>query len=107
MDLYDVSHYSKAEVLRQLYSYGSKNNEVTAMYLAFIGEADARRIYAEEGCSSMHAFCVRRLHLSDSAAFKRIHAARAARRFPELFVAVADGRLHLSAVCMLAPRLTA
>jgi len=107
MDIYDVSHYSRAEVLRWLYSYGSKSNEVTALYLAFIGEADARKLYADEGFSSMHGLCVRRLYLSDSAAFKRIHAARAARRFPELFVAVADGRLHLSAVCMLAPHLTA
>jgi len=36
------------------------------------------------------------------AAFKRIHAARTARRFPALFAALAEGRLHLSGVVMLA-----
>src|SRR5262249_20000222 len=34
-------------------------------------------------------------------------AARAARRFPGLFSAIEGGRLHLSAVCFIAPHLTA
>src|SRR5439155_1261623 len=45
-------------------------------------------------------------HLSEDAAYKRIQAARAARKFPAIFDAVAEGRLHLSAACMLAPYLT-
>src|SRR5262249_24766164 len=43
---------------------------------------------------------------SDDAALKRIQAARAARKFPLLFPALADGRLHLTAICLLAPHLT-
>jgi hypothetical protein len=54
----------------------------------------------------MHVYCVRVLHLSEDAAYKRIRAARAARRFPAIFAAVADGRLHLAAVVLLAPHLT-
>ena len=54
----------------------------------------------------MHAYCVAELHLAEAAAFKRIHAARTARRFPAIFGALADGRLHLSAVVLLAPHLT-
>lgn len=46
------------------------------------------------------------LHFSDDAAFKRIRAARTARRYPQIFEMIADGRLHLSAVVMLAPHLT-
>jgi 5-methylcytosine-specific restriction endonuclease McrA len=53
----------------------------------------------------MFAFCVGELRFSEEAAYKRIHAARAARRFPAIFPAVADGRLHLSAVVLLAPHL--
>src|SRR6266516_6691956 len=37
---------------------------------------------------------------------KHIRAARTARRFPVIFSAVADGRLHLSAVVLLTPHLT-
>jgi len=106
MDIYELSRLSGRDVLDVLYRIASQDQELAALYLAYIAEADARQLYRDEGCSSMHAFCVQRLHLSDPAAFKRIHAARAARRFPEIFVAVADGRLHLSAVCMIAPHLT-
>ena len=53
----------------------------------------------------MREWCVRVLGLSEHAAYKRIRAARAARRFPVLFEAVADGRLHLTAVVLLWPHL--
>jgi 5-methylcytosine-specific restriction endonuclease McrA len=76
------------------------------MLLAHIAEVDARQLYRGMGCSSMHSYCVGALHLSDDAAYKRIQAARAARRLPALFVAIAEGRLHLTAVCLLAPHLT-
>jgi len=54
----------------------------------------------------MHAYCTQVKNFSDDEAFKRIHVARTARRFPGLFVALADGRLHLSAVRLLATHLT-
>ena len=54
----------------------------------------------------MFAYCVGVLRLSEEAARKRIHAARAARRFPAIFDAVAEGRLHLCGVVLLAPHLT-
>ncbi len=55
----------------------------------------------------MASYCVGELHLSEDAAFNRIRAARTAREFPALFDALADGRLHLAAVLLLTPRLTA
>jgi len=45
------------------------------------------------------------LRLSEDAAFKRIRAARIARRLPVILDAIADGRVHLSGVVMLAPHL--
>jgi hypothetical protein len=54
----------------------------------------------------MFVYCVQVLHMSEDVAFKRIRAARAARQFPAIFEAVADGRLHLSAVVVLTPYLT-
>ncbi len=55
----------------------------------------------------MHAYCVDELRLSEDAAAKRIQASRAAREFPALFTELAEGRLHLAAVCLLAPHLNA
>ena len=78
----------------------------TAIVLDHIAEFDHRRLFRPAGYASMFAYCVGRLHLSEVAAYKRIRAARAARRFPAIFDAIAEGRLHLSAVVLLAPYLT-
>ncbi len=43
--------------------------------------------------------------MSEDAAYRRIRAARAARDFPAIFDMIADGRLHLSGISMLAPYL--
>ena len=105
MQSYSLTHVSDAALLRDLAALIARDRLTTAEILAHIAEVDARRLYAPAGYSSMHAYCVGELRLSEDAAFKRIQAARAARAFPELLVAVADGRLHLIGVCLLAPHL--
>lgn len=94
-------------VMRDLRAAAASSNEATARLLQLIAEIDERRLYLPEGYPSMHLFCVHDLHMSEDAAYKRIQAARAARRFPEILPAVAAGRVHLTAVVALAPHLTA
>lgn len=101
-----LAHLSDTALLRDLHDLVARERATTAALLAHIAEVDARRLYAPAGYSSMHAYCVHALRLSEDAAFKRILAARTARRFPELFDLVAEGRLHLTAVRLLAPHLT-
>jgi 5-methylcytosine-specific restriction endonuclease McrA len=84
----------------------SRDRLSTASLLARIAEFDARKHYRPAAYPSMFAYCVGQLHFSEDAAAKRIHAALTARAFPALFPAVADGRLHLSGVVLLAPHLT-
>jgi hypothetical protein len=67
---------------------------------------DARKLYLQEGYSSMFAWCVGELGFSEDATYKRTQAARAAQEHPAILDALASGALHLSAVCMLAPHLT-
>jgi len=105
MQSYSLTHVSDAVVLRDLAALIARDRMTTAEILAHIAEVDTRRLYAPAGYSSMHAYCVGELRLSEDAAFKRIQAARAARQFPELFKAITDGRLHLIGVCLLAPHL--
>ena len=54
----------------------------TAALLKSLMEIDARRLYLREGCSSLFTYCTQVLHLAEGAAYNRIEAARAARRFP-------------------------
>src|SRR5207237_10765063 len=79
----------------------------TAFLLAHLAEVQERRLFVTAGVPSMHAYCVERLGFSDDAAYNRIHAARAARRLPALYDAIADGTLHLTAVRLIAPHITA
>ena len=106
MRTYVLTHLSDAVLLRELEALVAQERTALAAVLAHIAEVDARRLYLPAGFPSMHAYCVGALRLSEDAAYKRIQAARAARQFPALFTAVAAGRLHLAAVCLLAPHLT-
>jgi len=54
----------------------------------------------------MFTYCTQVLHLAEHVAFNRIEAARAVRRFPIILELLSDGRIHLSAVRLLAPHLT-
>lgn len=101
-----LTQLDDASLLRSLDRIVAQDRAVTAELLAHLAEVDARRLYLEAACPSMHAYLVQRLHFSDGAAYKRIHAARAARRFPRLLRDVGEGRLNLGAVTTLAPHLT-
>src|SRR5687768_1770814 len=83
-----------------------RSNEITAELLAYLGEVEARGLHLGQACSSVFAFCVERLHMSESAAGKRITAARVARRFPVVLEMIERGEIHLTTVNMVAAHLT-
>jgi hypothetical protein len=74
--------------------------------VALIAEVDTRRLYARGPVSSMFAWCTEVLHLSEYEAYLRIAVARASREHPILLTMLADGRLHLSGIALLARHLT-
>lgn len=106
MKSYSLTLLADHVVLGDLRSIVSKHQQATAEMLAHLAEVAARRLWAGEGFQSMFEFCVHGLHMSEDAALKRIQAAKAAQELPAIFLLVAQGRLHLSAVCMLAPHLS-
>jgi 5-methylcytosine-specific restriction endonuclease McrA len=106
MQRYIRSHLSDQALIQSAVTNAGRERTSTADLLADIAEIDERRLYAPAGYASTFAWCVGELSLSDDAAFRRITAARSARRFPAIFPALAEGRLHLAAVGLLAPYLT-
>ena len=106
MSTYQLSHLSDGTLLSGLKTLVARERETTAELLAHVAEVDQRKLYLPAAYPSMFAYCVGELRLSEDAAAKRIQAARAARRFPAIFDAVASGRLHLTGVGLLAPHLT-
>jgi 5-methylcytosine-specific restriction endonuclease McrA len=103
---YSLTHLSDGELFRLEDEHLSLEHNSMAVVLACFAEIDARRLYVPLGYPSMFAYCVEGKHLSEDSALKRLQAARVARRFPGIFEALADDRLHLAAVCLLAPHLT-
>jgi HNH endonuclease/Domain of unknown function (DUF222) len=105
MDTYDRSHLDD-DCLETLFdAHAADERGTLAALLADIAEIDARHLFLKSGLESMKAYCMERLHLSEAAAAKRVHVARLARELPALFPAIADGRLHLTAIYVLASRL--
>jgi hypothetical protein len=86
------------ELLARTQALIHRSRTVEAELLSHLGEVDERRLYLEEACSSMFVYCVRVLHFSEAAAYKRIRAARAARRHPELLSVLRRRELHVTAV---------
>jgi hypothetical protein len=106
MKSYTRSHLADQSVVDGLTRNTTKTREATADQLADIGEFKARKLHLPAGYPSTHAYCVHELYPCEEAAYKRIYVARKARRFPAIFHAIADGRLHLSAVVMIGRHLT-
>src|SRR5436309_660156 len=106
MQRYMLSHLSDQALLRDLATLVARDRATTAEMLAHIAEVDARKLYLPAAYPSMYDYCVHELRLSEDVACNRIQAARVARQFPVIFEAVAEGRLHLSAVRLLGPFLT-
>jgi 5-methylcytosine-specific restriction endonuclease McrA len=100
-----VGGLSDGELVASLKVLVGEERRLSAAMLEHLGEVDARQLYLPAACSSMHRYCVEMLGMAEDVAFKRIRAARAARRFPVVFEAVATGRLSVSAVVWIAPHL--
>jgi 5-methylcytosine-specific restriction endonuclease McrA len=106
MDAFETSHLSHRALLLDLRTSKGSESRSTAVVLSRIGEVDARALYLQEGYPSMYQFLVHDLNYSEGAAYKRLYAARAARKFPLLYMAVAEGKLNLSGVVLLSRYLT-
>ena len=82
MQVLSLSHLSDGALDNGLTTSFAQADTATATVLAFIGEFDARQLYRQAGHPSMYSYLLHVRHLSESAAYKRMWAARVARRFP-------------------------
>jgi hypothetical protein len=101
-----VAQLSNRELLAEVKSLAARERDATAALVASLAELDERRLYPGEGYSSLFTYCTQVLHLSEHAAYGRIEAARAARRFPLILDLLADGAITLTTICLLASHLT-
>jgi hypothetical protein len=98
---------SDDELLATVKHLATTESRATAALVRSLMELDVRRLYLGEGYSSLFTYCTQALHLAEGAAYNRIEAARAARRFPAILTALEAGSVTLTTVRLLAPHLTA
>jgi hypothetical protein len=106
MTKHPVCKLTDEELLEHLAAAAAVEREATANLIALLAEMDERRLHLARGYSSLFVYCTRSLHLSEHAAYGRIEAARAARRYPLVLELLADGAVTLTTICLLASHLT-
>ncbi len=101
-----LGELSNDELLARLRAHVGRGNVWLIGLLAYVAEVDARRLYAEQACTSTWDFCVRKLGMSDSEAQRRIAVARVVRRFPLAGGYLERGEVHLCALYELHKHVT-
>ena len=107
MNPYTLTHLSDERLVQDTKRLVARDRATTASLIAHLAEIDRRKLYLPAGFASMFEYCVEELGMSEDQACNRIEVARRAREFPVLLAAIEDGRLKLTAVRELGPKLTA
>ncbi|HEY6102890.1 MAG TPA: hypothetical protein VI007_06675, partial [bacterium] len=102
----EIVKLSDQELLARLQVLAGKERDVTAALIAHLSVMDERRLFLGEGCSSLFVYCTRVLRFSESAAHRRVEAARIARAFPLILEMLSAGQVNLTTIRLLAPELT-
>src|SRR5436309_2153941 len=84
----------------------ARERDVTVELIAHLAEVEERGLHHAEGFDSMFLYCRQVLLLSEHAAYGRIEAARAARKFPIILEMLAEGSLNLTTVGLVGRHLT-
>jgi hypothetical protein len=105
MLLNDLGTLADDDLIVRIAALTGAAREKTADLVAHLAELEARGLHLAQGFRSLYGYCRHVLHLSEHEAYNRMEAAHAAQRFPVILPLLAEGYLHLTAVCLLAPHL--
>jgi hypothetical protein len=101
----DSRHLTDDELIARIAAVAGTERTATATLIIHLAELESRNLHLAQGFRSLFGYCRHVLHCSEHEAYNRMEAVHAARRFPVILAMLAEGRLHLTAVRLLAPRL--
>ena len=101
-DMFIIS-LNDERLLSGLKKVSSNERVLQVEFLVYLAEIEKRKLFAREGYSSLFRFIVEELHYPESSALKRIWVARMARKFPQIYYLIADGKISLTALSKLCP----
>jgi hypothetical protein len=102
----NLSEHSDEDLLSSVAKLVGSHRDLTVRLVAHLAEIEDRRLHLLQGFSSMFEFCTKELGFSEGGAFRRILAARLARRFPIVYSLLASGSVTLSTLELLREWLT-
>ncbi len=92
----DFKMISNEELNLRLEKIARTERKITHIILLHINEVDSRGLHLKMGFESLYSYLVKALHYSESAAYRRIQAARLLRTVPEVAEKIESGTLNLS-----------
>ncbi len=84
-----------------------EERELSLQLLYLLAELDARKLYVEDGYSSLFDFCVRKLGYSESGAYRRISTARCLSKFPQIATLLENGSVNSVTISLVSGICTA
>ena len=104
--MHALTSVSDLELRERLSAAVSTERVAAADVVYHLAELDRRKLYLEDACSSLFAYCVERLGYSEDGANKRVRVARLVQRFPQVLDDLASGEVHLTGLFLLSGHLT-
>ena len=101
-----LHHLKDQELLQNCKSQVRLEKAATSKVLDYLNEIDKRRLWIQEGYSSLFDFCMRYLGYSEGEANRRIQAARLSQKVEEVKTLLEQGQISLSSLTLLSPVLT-
>lgn len=105
--MHALTSVSDGELRERLSAAVNAERAASADVIFHLAELDRRKLYLEDACSSLFAYCVERLGYSEDGATKRVRVARLVQRFPLVLDELASGEVHLTGLFLLSGHLTA
>src|SRR6266699_1968859 len=103
---HSLEQLSEPELFARVERFARGEHQELAGLIAHLGELEERGSFLARGYSSLFTYCRDGLHYSDDAAYSRVQAAQAARKFPVILERLASRDISLTAVRLLAKNLT-
>src|SRR5262245_44889726 len=94
---------STSEVVLRCDAAVEDHNAAIAELVECLAEIEEDDVHLDMGYTSLYAFCRERYGMSEGATYRRIRAARVARRHPEVSDSLRRGVLSLEVIALLAP----
>jgi 5-methylcytosine-specific restriction endonuclease McrA len=106
MNLNDLLKLKDNQLLENFSHVVKQEREAISAVVAHLAEIEKRKLYAKSGYPSLFTYVTKKYHYSESAAFRRIQAARLSLKFPHLLELLENGKLNLMSLSLVAPYLT-